>query len=327
MIWLRIVLELVIGFAVLAWSADRFVLASSAIAKHFKMPPLIIGMLLVGFGTSFPELVISALASLHGSSGLAIGNVLGSNIANVGLVIGVVALIMPMVIHSKILKREFPIMIVITLIVGALLINDILSRLDGFILLLMLFGYLFWVLRIAKKENHVEKDEMTREFESEMPADMKLSKAFTWWFIGLILLLVSSELVVDSATLIAKLLHISDLVIGLTIVAIGTSLPELAASVMSVLRKENDIAIGNIVGSNIFNLLAVLAVPAFIAPGQLPAHALTRDYPIMLGFTLVFWILPFLWPNKGKISRASGLFLTLSYFAYLAYLVVSTTRF
>ncbi len=323
MSWVHIILEFLVGCGLLAWSADRFITASISIARNFNMSPLAIGMVLVGFGTSFPELIVSALASWQGNSGLAIGNAVGSNIANIGLVLGVAVLIVPISLHSRILKREFPILIIVSLLIGGLMLNHYLSRIDGLILLLVLAAHLYWMIIIAPKRRRGVADPMAREYQSEMPPKMKFKKALIWWLIGLVILFVASELMVGSAMMIAKQLHISDLVIGLTIVAIGTSLPELAATVVSVLRQENDIAVGNIVGSNIFNILAVMAMPALLSPGRLPPHLLTRDYPLMLLFTFVFCLLPFIPPNKGRIGRSSGVVLLLGFVAYLVYLGVS----
>lgn len=323
MAWIHIVLEFLVGIGLLVWAADRFIIASGSIARNLGISPLVIGMVLVGFGTSFPELVVSAIAAWNGNASLAIGNAIGSNIANIGLVVGVTVLFVPISIHSRILKREFPILIFVSLIIGALMLNNFLSRMDGLILLLALGIQLYWTIFIAPKRHRGAKDAMVREYESELPPKMKLKKAIVWWLIGLVLLFVASELVVSSATTMAKLLHMSNLVIGLTIVAIGTSLPELAATLVSALRRENDIAIGNIVGSNIFNMLAVMAMPALLAPGRLPPHVLTRDYPLMLLFTFIFWLIPFTPPHKGRITRSSGFVLLFGFIAYLVYLGMS----
>ena len=320
--WIHIILEFLVGVGLLTWGADRFITASASIARHLNVPSIVIGMVLVGFGTSFPELVVSALASWHGNSGLAIGNALGSNIANIGLVVGITALIVPIRVQSSILRREFPILLFVSVLVGVLIFNGYLGRLDGLILLVALVIHLVWMIFIVPRRHRAKKDILVREYEKEIPPEMKLKHAVLWFLVGLILLFVASELVVNSATMGAKLLHISDLVIGLTVVAIGTSLPDLAATIMSAVRHEHDIAIGNVVGSNIFNLLAVLMMPAWFAPGKLPETVLTRDYPIVLGFTLVFWLFALVPFKKAKIGRLEAFILLLGFVGYLIYLGV-----
>jgi len=285
--WLLLIAEFIIGCALLAWSADRFIKGSVAIAKHYNVSSLVVGMVLIGFGTSCPEFIVSFFAAMKGSSGLAIGNVLGSNIANIALVGGVAALFAPLVIHSRVLFREFPFLIGVTLLVGLIFYGGMLGRIDGVILLLMFFVYLWWMFRMARqgKEAH---DPLIEEMEHEVPpGTMSLRRATLWFVIGLVVLLGSAELIVDSAARISALLGLSDLIIGLTIVAIGTSLPELAATVMSCLRKEYDLAIGNVVGSCLFNLLAVLSVPALLDPGEINQAIMRRDYPVLLIITLL----------------------------------------
>ena len=323
MVWFAVILQFLIGIGLLTWGADRFISGSSSLAKHFGMPPLFIGMLLVGFGTSFPELVVSAVAAFAGNPGIAIGNAIGSNIANVGLVIGISALVAPIVIHSKLLAREFPILVAVSLIVGLLLLNGDLSRFDGLVLLILLVIYLLWMIQITRNKK-LAKDAMIEEYAQEVLPKMSVKKSWLWWFFGLVFLFVASDLLVSSASAIARYLHISDFIIGLTIVAVGTSLPELAATVLSVVRKENDIAIGNVLGSNIFNLLAVLLMPALITPGRLPAHLLTRDYPIMLGFTVLLWLFAMLPKRKKNIGRFEALLLLLAFVLYLTYIAITT---
>lgn len=313
-----IVIELIAGAALLAYGAERFIMSSAVLARNFKLPSLLIGILLVGFGTSSPELVVSAIAAAHGKAAIAIGNVLGSNIANIGLVLGLTALIIPINIHSRLIKREIPILIMITLIVGILLWNGYLSRWDGVVLLVLLTLQITWVsLSMAK-----DKDPIAEEIAREEPKPMSTVRAVSWWFVGLGLLLAGSELLVNGAIKTAQLLGISDLVIGLTIVTIGTSLPELAATIVSALKKEHDIAIGHVVGSNIFNILAVLAMPALIDPGGFPSSVILRDYPTMLLFTIVMWLATFCLPGKAKLGRiVGGIFLS-SYVVYLVYLFI-----
>lgn len=313
-----IIVQIIFGAALLAFGADRFVVASAALARNFKLPSLLVGILLVGFGTSFPELIVSAIAASHHKAQIAIGNVIGSNIANVGLVLGLVALIMPIKVHSRLIKREFPILIIISIVAGVLLWNGYLSRLDGVILLVLLALHIYWIsVSIPKSE-----DVVIHEIEEQKPARMKTSIAIVWCVVGLALLFVSSELLVNGAVGAAKLMGISDLVIGLTVVTIGTSLPELAATITSALKKEHDIAIGHVVGSNIFNILAVLAMPALISPGTFSPSVMRRDYPVMMAFTVVLWLATFCLPTKARLGRAVGGIFLLGYIGYLVYLFI-----
>jgi cation:H+ antiporter len=312
------VLEFLGGCIILAIGADGFLDASIRIAKHYKLPAVIIGIFFVGFGTSFAEIVVAAVASAHGKPQLAIGNVLGSNVANIGLVIGIAAMIRPIFVSSRFVKREFPVLLLVTLIAGLLMWNGYLSRIDGWILLILLCIHCSFLFMYAPK------DEVIKQESQEVVAqesEMSLKKAFFMWPLGLVFLYISSELIVNGASIIASWLHISDLLIGLTIVAIGTSLPELATIVLSTLKKQHDVAIGTIIGSNIFNLLAVLAMPALIRPTELPSHFMRIDYPLLLVFTLLFYIFAF-WPRKrSDISRIEGVLLVLCYVAYVILLI------
>jgi len=311
-----IIVQIVLGVLLLTLGADRFITGSSALAKNFKLPELLVGILLVGFGTSFPELVVSVIASFHNKAQIAIGNVVGSNIANIGLVLGLSALIMPIKVHSRLIKREFPILIIISIIAGILLWNGYLSRVDGIILLVILILHIYWVsVTIPKSQDVLVKE--VQEHESKKAATMRTSIAIVWWVVGLGLLFVSSELLVNGAVGAAKLMGISDLVIGLTIVTIGTSLPELAATIVSALKNEHDIAIGHVVGSNIFNILAVLAMPALIAPGTFSSSLMRRDYPVMLAYAVALWLVTFCLPRKGHLGRIVGGIFLLGYIIYL----------
>lgn len=322
MTWLVVSLEFIIGIALLTWSADRFIYASSQIAKNRGWPPLLVGMLLVGFGTSFPELVVSFLSALHDKPGISIGNAIGSNIANVGMCVGITAMITPVMLHSKLLKREFPIMMVASILVGLLLWNGYLSQLDGIILLAALIFYLYWMFFYLPRKEHRE-DALVTELEHEQPkGQISTGRAVVIWVLSLGLLVVASELIVKGAVTIAELLEINELIIGLTIVAIGTSLPELAVTVASACRREHDIAIGNVVGSNIFNLLAVLVMPALLSPTILSPSLLHRDYPLMLVFSGLFWALAYL-PKRGQLGRGAGAFLFVAFVGYMIYLVLT----
>lgn len=309
------VLGLLAGLLTLVFSADRFIAGSASIARNFGVSPLLIGLTIVGFGTSAPEILVSGIASWQGNSGLAIGNALGSNIANIGLILGCTAVVAPVAIHSKMLKRELPILLV-TCVACYLLVADnyYLGVADAFTMLAGLLVFMFWLIHTAVRERSM--DPYSRELESDLPEVLPNLLAWLYFFIGLAGLLLSSRLLVWSAVNIANFFGISDLVIGLTIVALGTSLPELAATVSSVLKKEDDLAIGNIIGSNMYNMLAVYSLPGLIAPGAVLGSVVDRDFPVMLAFTAVLFVLARGRMRKGKICRLEGMALLLAYLGY-----------
>jgi cation:H+ antiporter len=307
-------IALAAGLFILVFSADKFVNGTAAIARNMGISPLLIGLTIVGFGTSAPEILVSAIASLQGNTGLAVGNALGSNIANIGLVLGCTALISPLAFDSSLLKKELPILFLISA-ACYLLAFDGLSFTDGSIMLTTLVIFLVWLIRTAKKDMGRE-DEFEQELEAELPEKMSTGKAWVYFSLGLVGLLVSSRMLVWAAVNIAQLFGVSDLVIGLTIVALGTSLPELAASVASVLKKEDDLAVGNVIGSNIYNLLAVYSLPGLIAPGMLEDNVLSRDFPVMLGFTLILFALGFGFKGSGRITRIEAGVLLAGYLSY-----------
>ena len=319
--WMEL-LAIVAGFALLTWSADRFVAGASALAFNLNISPLIIGLTIVSLGTSAPEILVSAVASLQGNGGLAIGNALGSNITNIGLVMGVTALIVPLSIHSRIVQRELPLLIGVMVLALLLLLDGILGRLDGVILLSGMVLMLLWMTRVGIREKS-SQDPMIDEFTDEVPTDMSMRTAGLWTAAGAVLLLASSKILVWGAVSIAHNMGVSDLVIGLTIVALGTSLPELAACIMSALKNEPDIAIGNVVGSNIFNLLAVLALPGLINPIAVSNEVLTRDYPVMMCLTLAFLVMAYGFRGPGRISRIEGALLVLAFVGYQTLLYFS----
>ncbi|MDH5423613.1 MAG: calcium/sodium antiporter [Gammaproteobacteria bacterium] len=316
------ILAILVGFSLLIWSADLFVNGASAVARNLGISPLLIGLVIVGFGTSAPEMLVAVFASVDGSPGLAIGNALGSNITNIALVLGVTALIVPLHVHSGIIKREMPILTGIMLIVLLMFLDQSLSRIDGIILLLGLFVVMGWLSKQAMKET---ADPMSQEFADELPAAMSTAKASLLLTSGLLVLLGSSKLLVWGASNIAIELGVSDLIIGLTIVAIGTSLPELAATIMSAYKKEHDIALGNIIGSNIFNMLGVMAFPALIAPGALPQGVLERDLPWTIGLTLLLFIFAYGFKSAGYLSRFKGGIFLICFIAYETVLYLSAT--
>jgi len=315
---------LLAGFTFLIFSADFFVKGTSAIARNFGVPPLIIGLTIVGLGTSAPEMLVAAMASAQGNTGLATGNAIGSNIANIGLVLGATALIAPILIQSSILKRELPILLAISTASYLLVIDGHLSRIDGLILLSGLVTFMYWLLRSAQQSKPQGGDALELEFSDEIPADLPNLNAFLFFLAGLTGLIASSKLLVWSAVNIATAYGVSDLVIGLTIVAIGTSLPELAASVASVLKKEPDLAIGNIIGSNAFNLLAVLCLPGLIHPTDVDPLLISRDFPIMLGLTLLLFFFSYSFNGQPRINRLKGGIFMLFFVTYLGKVYLDT---
>jgi cation:H+ antiporter len=310
------------GFALLTWSADRFVVGASAIAFNLKVSPLIIGLTIVSIGTSAPEILVSATAAWQGNSGLAVGNALGSNIINTALILGITALIVPLNVHSSIVKRELPVLLLVMVVVLLLLLDGTLGRLDGILLLTGMAVMLLWMVHLGRTKQ-TPPDPMSEEYAGGIPNNLGMSRAIFWLIVGGLCLLGSSRMLVWGAVSVAQTMGISDLVIGLTIVALGTSLPELAASVMSVIRHEPDIALGNIIGSNIFNLLAVLGLPGVINPVSIDSAVLTRDYPVLMGLTLALFVMAYGFRGPGRINRIEGAILVLAFCAYQTLLYFS----
>ncbi len=304
------ILVLIISLVALVYAADYFVSGAVSIAKTIGVSSLVIGLTIVGLGTSAPEILVSGISSLQGNAGLAVGNALGSNIANIGMVLGITAIIAPIAMPSGIIKRELPILMVIS-IACYLLAFDGLGQIDGVMMLMTLVVFIGWLIKSSRGSEHT--DDFSDEFDSKMTA----RKAWIVFFLGLLGLLVSSKLLVWSAVNIAQYFGISDLVIGLSVVAVGTSLPELAASVMSVIKKEGDLALGNIIGSNIYNLLAVYSLPGLLAPNLLDQNVLYRDFPVMLFLTGVLFVFGYKFFQKiGSISRLEGVMLMCFYVGY-----------
>jgi len=299
------ILILLAGLVGLIWSADKFVYGSAAIARNFGLPPLIIGLTIVAMGSSAPEIMVAVTASLDGAANTAIGNALGSNITNIALVLGVTVLLQPLIVHSQLLNRELPILLLVSAIAGYMLFDQVLTLAEGVILLTLFFvtiGGLCWLTL----RDHTKNDKLVNEAQDEVPEGVSNKAATLWIVLGMIILPLSSHFVVEGASDIARYFGMSDLVIGLTIIAIGTSLPELAACIASIKNNEHDLALGNIVGSNIFNILAVLAVPALIAPGTFDANAAGRDMYIMLGLTGLLFAMCWQIFGKRTITRLEG---------------------
>jgi cation:H+ antiporter len=313
----------VVGLALLVWGSDRFVFGASATARNLGVSPLIIGLTIVGAGTSAPEALVSATAAFNGNPGLSIGNALGSNIANVGLVLGVTALVRGVLVRSKIFRLEFPVMFLVMGLAWLLLSDGLLDRRDGVILTLAFLLLLALMMFIAIRARR--SDPLRREFAREIPVHVGTPMALLWFAVGLAALLLGAQAIVWGAVGIARGFGVSDLLIGLTVVAVGTSLPELAASITSVLRNEPDIAVGNVIGSNMFNLLPVLALPGLIAPTPVPPEALQRDFPVMLTLSVALLVMAWGFRGAGRIARWEGAVLVLAYISYQGLLYVSAS--
>ncbi|PKH25824.1 calcium/sodium antiporter [Enterobacterales bacterium CwR94] len=310
---------LIIGFLLLVYGADRLVFSAAILSRSLGIPPLIIGMTVVSIGTSLPEMIISFSASLHGQVDLAVGTAIGSNITNILLILGGAALLHPLTVHSNLIRRELPLMLLVTLLCGITLFDNVLSRYDGVLLIALAVGYLLFIIKIARNSS---QDSFTKEQLAELPQDdTGNTVAFLWLAVALILLPMSTRMVIDNATVIADAFGVSELVIGLTLIAIGTSLPELATVIAGALKGEDDIAIGNLIGANIFNLAIVLALPALFNPGAIDGHAFARDYWVMLAVSALFALLCL--QRRRRIGRLAGVLLVGGFIAWL-YFVFSS---
>lgn len=316
------IITIPLGFYLLMFSADKFIDGASALAKNLGVSALIIGLTIVGFATSAPEMLISALASLDGQGGLAIGNAIGSNVTNIALVLGFSALLVPFSGSLQSIKIDLPVLFLCLILMFFLMRDGNLSTGDGIILsvsLLLVFASM--VIRGIKQP----KSKQSQELVADIPQEMRNPTAIFWLIFGLLLLLASSKVLVWASVNIAQMLGVSDLIIGLTIVALGTSLPELAATFSSVKKGEPDLAIGNILGSNIFNALGVVGIAALVSPMSVDKNILARDMPIMIGVTILFAVLSVSFKHKKLyLSRSSGAILCASYCAYLAYLAIDS---
>ena len=308
---------IIAGLILLVWSADNFVEGSATTASHFGMPPLLIGMVVVGFGTSAPEMAVSALAASQGNPGLALGNAYGSNITNIALILGITALLAPIAVHSQVMRKELPILILVTGFAGWQLWDGDLRRMHAIGLMLAFVVLIGWgIYQGLRQPDDALATEMTEEVNA-----MPVRKAILWLVVGLLLLIISSRILVWGAVDLATTFGISDLVIGLTIVAVGTSLPELASSIIAARKGEHDLALGNILGSNLFNTLAVVGIAGLIAPMPVAPEVLTRDFPVMAAFTLVLFAMCYGFRGPGRINRFEGSALLLAFVAYTVYLL------
>ena len=318
------IVQLAGGFVLLVWGADRLVAGASALARNLGVSPLVIGLTIVAFGTSAPELVVSGVAAYRGNPGLAVGNAIGSNIANIGLVLGVTAIVYPLRVESETLKREYPLLMLImiaSLIMAADLVFD---RTEGYLLLTGLVALIIWMIRFGLRRPH--GDPLAEDFEAEIPSNVPTRTAVLWLIVGLIILPISSKFLVDGAIFIARSLEVSEVVIGLSIMAFGTSLPELAAALTSALRQEDDLAIGNIIGSNMFNILGVLGIAAVINPVDVDIIMLKQDFPVMFLFTMLLFFMAYGIHGPGRISRKSGILLLSMFISYQVLIWVTAAK-
>lgn len=317
-------IALIVGLIVLMWSADHFVNSSAATARNFGMSPMLIGLTIVAIGTSSPEVLVSLMAALSGFGDLAVGNAIGSNIANIGIVLGLTLLIAPIRVNPRLMSKELPLLVGITVISGAVIYDNLINFLDGVLLITALVITMVLIHYWQKQPSDVAFSTIGEEEEAEIP-EMKQGKATLILIGSLLLLLGSSRVLVWSATTIAQHFGVSELTIGLTVVAIGTSLPELAASVASALRKHPDMALGNIIGSNMFNLLAVMAVPGLVGESTINPSAFTRDYPVMCAVTVLLMVLVLAGKKPRTLGRISGITLCTAYIAYTVWLIFTAS--
>lgn len=320
------IVMIVIGLALLVWSADLFVDGAAAVALNLGMSSLLVGMVIVGFGTSAPEMSVSVLSAMQGNPGLALGNAYGSNITNIALILGITALVSPVLVRSQVLKRELPILLAVTILAFFHLKDGQITRTEGLVELVVLLVVFTWMTLQSRKQSF-HSDQLETELDQELEY-IKPAKAWGMLIVGLVLLVVSSRMLVWGAVNIAHGLGVSDLIIGLTVVAIGTSLPELASSVAAARKGEHDLAVGNVIGSNLFNTLAVVGLAGAIHPMLVPTEVLTRDWPIMFMLTVLLFALGYTRRALGEksISRLSGSILVTIYIAYTFYLIYGVVQ-
>ncbi|TMP45624.1 calcium/sodium antiporter [Pseudoalteromonas citrea] len=311
---------LILGFAALVWSADRFVFGAAALARNFGVPTLIVGLTIVAMGSSAPEMMVAAQAALADKTDTAVGNAVGSNIANILLVLGITALLRPLSVSSGILRREMPLLVIVSLGAWLIISDNYFSATEGTLLLVGFVLFLLALIVITKQTGN-QDDPLVSEACDEVPDNVPTKKAVLWLVVGMVLLPISSHYLIGSAVDIAKFFGMSDLLIGLTIIAIGTSLPELAACIAGVLKKEDDLALGNIIGSNIFNILAVLSIAGILNPATLDANIAQRDIFVMLAATLALIIMSLSLTGTRRINRLEGGLLLAAFIGYMYYII------
>ena len=311
---------MVAGLVLLILGAERFVHGAAATARNFGIAPLLIGLTVVAFATSAPEVLVSVVAASRGEPGLAIGNAIGSNIVNIGLVLGMTAIVRPIKLESATLRREMPALLAVTLLTVSLFLDARLTHIDGYVMLTGLVIVMIWLARLGSRS--AANDPIKKDFEAEIPDDVSMKSAVLWVVVGLGTLLLGAQWLVTGAIGIAHTLGVSEVVLGVTIVAFGTSLPELAVSLISVLKGEYGLAIGNIVGSNIFNLLAVIGIAAAIEPMTLHPSVLSLHIFVMVAFTLVLFAMTYDYDGKARLSRLEGVALLAAFIAYDSYVIM-----
>ncbi len=309
---------LIIGLLLVVYGADRLVFAASILCRSLGIPPLIIGMTVVSIGTSLPEMLVAGSAALNGQLDLAVGTALGSNITNILLILGLAALLHPFTVNSDILRRELPLMLIFSLVAGLFLFDSSLSRTSGLLLIAMAVLYLLFIVKIARLSERQGHDSLTREQIAELPREGSLSVAFLWLAVALIILPMATRMVVDNASVLAHYFSVSERIVGLTIISVGTSLPELATTLAGARKGEDNIAIGNIIGSNIFNIAFVLGIPAVLAPGDIDPLAFAHDYWVMLAVSALFALL--CWRKPRSIGKAVGGLLTCGFVVWIVML-------
>ena len=312
-------LAILIGLPVLLWSAGKFVGGAASVANHFGVSPLLIGMLIIGFGTSAPEIIVSVFAAIQGNSGIALGNAYGSNIANILLILGLTAIISPIAVKSEIIKKELPVLLGITFFAAWQVWDLNISKDDAFSLLGLFVLLLSWSIYHGMKG---DKDALADEYDEEINSNEGTVKTHVMWLVaGLLLLVASSRMLVWGAVEVATFFGVSDTIIGLTVIAIGTSLPELASSLMAVKKGEHDLAIGNVIGSNMFNTLAVVGIAGTIQPMTVGSEFLYRDVMVMFASTIALFIFCIGIKRQGRLNRLEGGAFVLAYAAYTYWLI------
>ncbi|EOL9013754.1 calcium/sodium antiporter [Cronobacter malonaticus] len=315
---------LIIGLLLVVYSADRLVFAASLLCRSLGVPPLLIGITVVGIGTSLPEIMVSVAAALHGEPSLAVGTAIGSNITNILLIAGLTALLRPLAAHSAMLRRELSAMLLVSALAGLVLWDGMLTRTEGLWLLLIAAAYLWFIIRLARQAERQGNDSLTREQLAELPREGGRSVAFLWLGVALIIMPMATRMVVDNATVLAQGFAISELTVGLTAIAIGTSLPELATAIAGARKGEDDIAIVNIIGSNVYNLAIVPGLPALLAPGHFDPLAFTRDYGVMLLVSVIFVML--CWRPERYLGKKTGAGLLCGFLVWMVMLFWASPR-
>ncbi len=323
--WLAVI-AILIGLAILVWSADVFIDGATALAKKFSVPSFLIGVLILGIGTSAPEMVVSVLAALEGSPELALGNAYGSNIINIALVLGATVLISPIIIRKGIVKRDLPLLLLITAIAAWQLRDGMLSQADGLVLLVLLFAVLGLQIVLSIREGYHEHEDDIADGADPDETELSIARGLGSLLLGMLMLVISSRAIVWGAVELATLWGLSELIIGLTIVAVGTSLPELVSSLSAARKGEHDMALGNIIGSNVFNTLAVVGLATVIAPISADPVILSRDVMAMGLLTILLVALcVFAFTTKRQFGRTSGASLVLFFVGYTAWLIQSVS--